>query len=257
MFHFHGIKSEIRVHTQIFDLRLYRPLRKLRGDLITFFGILPSHQSIENRLKISDLKTIKNQVSNYSGYYCYDEQYIKIDGEKRYRLTLFDSLLNIPLSEEIVEDMEYDTIYTFLRERLRDKPLFTITTDHKREYKKMMDDLKVRHQLCIFHLFKMIGKDEYITMERLELLLNKYDDIPLFLQGYIQKKILPDLERITPLMRDLSISRTTNPVENYYRQTDPGQIKKRYKTSRGILSYLTGKMEYWAGKLGRTQHLTS
>ena len=133
----------------------YRPLRKLREDLSTFFGISPSQQSIVNWLKIGNLKTIKNQVSNYSGYYCYDEQYIKIDGEKRYRLTLFDSMSNIPVSEEIVEDREYDTIYTFLKEVLKNKPHLAITTDHRREYKKMMDDLNVEHQLCIFHLFKI------------------------------------------------------------------------------------------------------
>jgi len=142
----------------------YRPLRKIKEDLITFFGISPSHQSIDNWLKIGDLrmKKIKNQT-NYSGYYCYDEQYIKINGEKRYRLTLFDSVLNIPVSEEITEDMKYDTIYTFLKEVLKNKPSFAITTDHRRGYKEMMDDLKVRHQLCIFHLFKMIGKDIYMT----------------------------------------------------------------------------------------------
>ncbi|RZN68479.1 MAG: hypothetical protein EF807_05855 [Candidatus Methanolliviera hydrocarbonicum] len=44
---------------------------------------------------------------------------------------------------------------------LKDKPHFAITTDHRREYKEMMDDLRVRHQLCIFHLFKMIRKDVY------------------------------------------------------------------------------------------------
>ena len=91
-------------------------------------------------------------------------------------------------------------------------------------------------------------------MERLERLPDKYNEVPLLLQGFIRKKILPDFERLTQFMRDLSISRTTNPVENYYRQTDPDQIKKRYKTVRGILSYLTGKMEYWTGKFGRTQH---
>ena len=65
---------------------------------------------------------------------------------------------------------------------------------------------------------------EYIAMERLERLLDKYDDVPPLLQGYIRKKILPDFERLTHFMRNLSISRTTNPVES---QTDPDQIKKR------------------------------
>jgi hypothetical protein len=74
---------------------------------------------------------------------------------------------------------------------------------------------------------------ENIAIERLESLLDKYDDVPRVLQAYIRKEILPDLWRLTQFMRDPYISRifTTNPVENYYSQTDPEEIKKRYKTT--------------------------
>lgn len=174
---------------------------------------------------------------------------------------------------------------------MEDKPLFAITTDHRREYKTIIDNLGAVHQLCIFHLSKMIGGDVYavlrskkasyrdkiklclyftdiknifrtydenVAIERLEKLLDEYDDIPRVLRGYIQKKILPDFERLTLFMRDGFVSKTTNPVENYYRQTDPDQIKKKYKTSQGMLSYLARKMEYWTVKLGRCiQHPTS
>jgi hypothetical protein len=160
---------------------------------------------------------------------------------------------------------------------LEEKTLFAITTDHRREYKTIIDDLGAVHQLCIFHLSKMIGEDVYavlmskkascrdkiklclyftdiknifrtydenVAIERLEKLLDEYDDIPRVLHGYIRKKILPDFDRLTLFMRDGFVSKTTNPVENYYRQTDPDQIKKKYKTSQGMLSYLARKMEY-------------
>ena len=92
----------------------------------------------------------------------------------------------------------------------------------------------------------------------MERLLDEYDDIPRVLRGYIRKKILPDFERLTLFMRDGLVSRTTNPLENYYRQTDPDQIKKKYKASQGMLSYLARKMDYWTVKLGRcSQHPTS
>jgi transposase-like protein len=269
----------------------YRSLRKLKEDLFTFFGISPSHQSIKNWVVIGDVKTIKNQITSYSGYYCYDEQYIKIDGKREYRLTLFDSLLNIPVYEGIARNRAYKTVYGFLKEALENKPLFAITTDHRREYKTIIDNLGAVHQLCLFHLSKMIGEevyavlrskkasyrdkiklcfyftdiknifrtyDENVAIERLEKLLDEYDDVPRVLQGYIRKKILPDFERLTLFMRDGFVSKTTNPVENYYRQTDPDQIKKKFKTSQGMLSYLAKKMEYWTMKLGRfIQHPTS
>ncbi|MDO9044391.1 MAG: transposase, partial [Methanobacteriaceae archaeon] len=44
------------------------------------------------------------------------------------------------------------------------------------------------------------------------------------------------------------IPRTSNTVENYYRQTEPEQIKKKYKTITGILTYLHHKMKNWTQK---------
>jgi transposase-like protein len=268
----------------------YRSLRKLGEDLHTFFWISPSHQSIKNWLKIEDEKRINNHIPDYTGYYCYDEQYIKIDGRKSYRLTLFDALLNIPIAEEIAKKIDYTTVYNFLKSVLADKPLITITTDHKRMYNGIIEKLGALHQLCIFHLFKMIGKDVYdrlksktvsyrtkiklyiyftkikeifrtyhfdIATERLYELLEEYDNIPHILQKWIQKKIIPHFEQLTEFMRDGLIPKTNNPVENYYRQTDPDQIKKKYRTHQGILAFLTRKMEYWTSKLRKIQHPTS
>jgi len=36
---------------------------------------------------------------------------------------------------------------TFIKEVLKNKPSFAITTGHRKEYKKIMDDLKVKHQI--------------------------------------------------------------------------------------------------------------
>jgi hypothetical protein len=85
----------------------------------------------------------------------------------------------------------------------------------------------------------------------LEQLLDEYDNIPRVLRGYIRGKILPDFDRLTLFMRDGLVSKTTNPLENYYQHTDPESVKKKYKTSRGLLSHLALKMEYWTVKLGR------
>jgi transposase-like protein len=262
----------------------YRPLRKLRDDLNTTFGIAPSHQAIQNWLVVGEEKGIQSASSQYSGYYCYDEQHITLAGQKQYRLTLFDSILNIPVAEEIAADCGYQTVYAFLKGSLHERPLVAITTDHKREYKGILDELGAAHQLCIFHLYKMIGDVVYaaleskrysyrdkikfclyftaiknvfrtddlqVAQERLERLLDDYWDIPRGLRGFITGKILPDFERLTFFMRDGLVSKTTNPVENYYRQTDPESTKKEYKTSRGVLSYLAQKMVHWTVKFGR------
>lgn len=103
------------------------------------------------------------------------------------------------------------------------------------------------HQVCIFHLFNMIGDRVYaalqskrysyrdkiklciyftaiksvfrtvdlqITQERLERLLDDYWNIPRCLRGFITGKILPDVKPLTLFMQDGLVSKTTNPVEN-------------------------------------------
>jgi hypothetical protein len=65
---------------------------------------------------------------------------------------------------------------------------------------------------------------------------------------FYHRQILPDFERLTLFMRDGLVSKTTNPVENYYRQTDPESTKKMYRTRRGVLSYHAQKMAYWTVK---------
>jgi hypothetical protein len=62
--------------------------------------------------------------------------------------------------------------------------------------------------------------------------------------------IFDGFNRLTHFIRDILIARTSNLVEDYYRQTDPNQIKKIYKTAQGILSYLIHKMKKWIRKHG-------
>ncbi len=255
-----------------------------------FFGIKISYQTIHNWQK----KTSKNQINNikttYSGYYCYDEQYVKINGVWMYCLTLFDHILNIPVCDKITPDKEYKTIIQFIKESTKDKPLTAITTDHVPEYKNIMDELNVKHQLCIFHLYKMIGdklnkllrtkKTSEEEKTRLKLyykeireifdtqnyetssnlldeLLSNFDDIPPVLQKFITKKLLPNLNRLTQFMHDPKISRTSNYIENYYRQTLPKANKKKYKTTTGLINYLALKMQKWTTKHGKHQQLDS
>jgi transposase-like protein/DNA-directed RNA polymerase subunit RPC12/RpoP len=139
----------------------YRSLRNASEDLLNFFGIKISYQTIHNWQQIITKNQIQNIETSYSGYYCYDEQYVKINGVWMYRLTLFDHILNIPVSEEIAPDKKYNTIKQFILESTNNKPLIAITTDHVPEYKNIMDELNVKHQLCIFHFYKMIGDELY------------------------------------------------------------------------------------------------
>jgi transposase-like protein len=259
----------------------YRSLRNASEDLSNFFGVKISHQTIHNWVQTTTKNHISNLETNYSGYYCYDEQYVKIKGVWMYRLTLFDHILNIPVNEKITPDTEYTTIIQFIRESTKNKPLKAITTDHVPEYKNIMDELKVKHQLYIFHFYKMIGdklytllrskkvsEDEKIrlklyykeireifdttnyetSLNLLDKLLSNLDDISQFLKKFIIKKILPNLNRLTQFMHNPNIARTTNRIENYYRKTLPKAYKRKYKTIQGLTNYLKLKMQNWTQK---------
>ncbi|MGI6483845.1 MAG: hypothetical protein ACOX08_11355 [Methanobacterium sp.] len=60
----------------------YRSLRKSGEDLQTFLGISPSHTTIKNWLTQGAENHIQNICIVYSSYYCYDEQYIKLNGTR-------------------------------------------------------------------------------------------------------------------------------------------------------------------------------
>jgi gamma-glutamylcysteine synthetase len=52
-------------------------------------------------------------------------------------------------------------------------------------------------------------------------------------------------------MRDPKIARTSNQLENYYRQTLPKAYKRKYKTIKGLINYLKLKMQNWTQKQGK------
>ena len=89
---------------------------------------------------------------------------------------------------------------------------------------------------------------EEIATQRLERLLDKFNNIPKFLQKFIKNKIVPDFQRLTQFTRNHNIPRTTSCNENYYRQTLPDELKRKYKTTNGIINYLLKQMENWTGK---------
>lgn len=80
----------------------YQSLRKISKYFEIFLGIRISHQTIRNWSNKNHEETINNEEFEYSGYYLYDEQFLRLNGVRHYRLTLFDAILNIPVSERIV-----------------------------------------------------------------------------------------------------------------------------------------------------------
>ena len=76
----------------------YQSLRKISKYFQIFLGIRISHQTIRNWSNKNHEETITNKEFEYSGYYLYDEQFLRLNGVRHYRLTLYDAILNVPVS---------------------------------------------------------------------------------------------------------------------------------------------------------------
>ena len=135
----------------------YQSLRKITKYFEIFLKIHVSHQTIKNWSNKNHKETINNEKFEYSGYYLYDEQFLRLNEVRHYRLTLFDAILNVPVSKRIVRRRILKNTKKFILDSTKNKPLICLTTDLFPMYRNVADEIGVNHQLCIFHLFQTIN----------------------------------------------------------------------------------------------------
>lgn len=250
--------------------------RAIQQVLLALYGVAPSHQTIENWLRARIPKF------SYSGYYSYDEQVVKIKGVKAYRLTLFDAGLNVPVAEEVTYRLNANRVKRFLKKNLKGHPVYSVTTDDRKWYREIIKDLKAVHQLCGFHFLKHVTEDcewyfkrksvsgpekiriavcvslirevfrsftEAEFLEKLEKVYSMKDKVPPCMKKHIEK-LVEDVDLYTNHLLNPSIPKTSNHAEEYYRQTDPKKMKKRYKTPQGLIRALNLKAVYWIVRHG-------
>ena len=74
-------------------------------------------------------------------------------------MTLFDVVVNVPLADEVSYILNADVVFDFLERNLKGKPVYSITTDGRKWYRKIVKNLKAIHQLCGFHFLKKVTED--------------------------------------------------------------------------------------------------
>ncbi|WP_146199853.1 hypothetical protein ACKUB1_01500 [Methanospirillum stamsii] len=94
----------------------------------------------------------------------FDEEYLKIAGKWRYRLTLLNYKTKIPIAEKVVKNLTNEIIRDFLKSSFNPAPYekIFVVTDLKPGYKEILKSLfgeKLIHQYCIFHLYQLICKE--------------------------------------------------------------------------------------------------
>lgn len=270
--------EEIKENPALINSLQHVSLRNIAKIIEIEWNQQPSPQSIKNWLTKTIKKENKNIKTFFSGYYNYDEQYVKINGQWMYRLALFDVKNNILVQEKLVKTLNPQAVQCFLMEIKAQIPIKAITTDSKPYYRNIMDKLKIKHQLCTFHvkkeintwikkhrrknkhnkdelnqitnyknqIFEIIDSPNYNTAKKLFNKLKKeINNIPNVFRKIITKKFLVHFNRFVNYLKDPNISKTSNKIENYFRTTLPKAIKRIFKTIQGLQEYLTLQKEKW------------
>ena len=99
---------------------------------------------------------IKRLEIKESGYYHYDEEFIKINGDVYVRLSIIDAHTRIIINDIIIPKDQFNKEYIkeFFIDSLNGLELNTIITDGHRSYPEIIDELGAKHQLCTFHIMK-------------------------------------------------------------------------------------------------------
>jgi len=101
-------------------------------------GVRPADQQIYNWLTEPTAEIVENDLPVYSGVYTYDEQYLTVNGNRAYRLTIYDELMRAPVAETIVGDCTKEAVRWFLTTVLEEKPTAVITTDGRSDYPEIV-----------------------------------------------------------------------------------------------------------------------
>lgn len=168
-----NFSNKIKNKAKILLQNGWKSLRNIGNDFKTLIGLNMSHESVRKSLKNGDDVYWFNDELELSGYYGYDEQWIKIEGKWQYRLELFDIINNMPVACLISKKITPKIVEDFIDISIHPKHRKAIITDLKEEYDQIMRKLGFAHQHCTFHLVKNISTNlkPKITEE-----LDKYEE---------------------------------------------------------------------------------
>lgn len=115
---------------------------------------------IEEIVEEMEIKQPEKRNFQFLGY---DEQYVKVNGELKYRLTILDLLSRIPIVDVIASSKDSEEIISLFKNSSLDfnKPTIIIT-DLDKKYPEILNELfgkNLLHLRCLFHLLKRIKLD--------------------------------------------------------------------------------------------------
>jgi hypothetical protein len=133
------------------------------------------------------------KVLETSGVFHYDEQFLS----QGVRITLKDSVTKKVILDQLFNDKRRETIIEALNKALKPYKKVVLIADMDSKYPGVLKELyhgKVEIQWCIFHLYRLIGKEFKQAYKGksfpLEQLLNKYEIFNIFFNHQLEMNFL-------------------------------------------------------------------
>ena len=167
---------------------------------------------MEEERKLEQL--IENENIGFSGYYNYDEEFIKTSGDVHVRMTIVDAHTKRIVNEQLKPKDKFSNkaITDFFEESLLDKELNTIITDGYSAYPDIISKMGANHQNCVFHVMQILMKYLQKEVNRLNRKINS-----------LNKKIKHNKDKIEQLKKQGPIKK------GGVNKTDKKTIKNREK----------------------------
>ena len=134
----------------IYDVKICR-----QTSYISQSALIDQYLDAEEK-KVSEL--IKGLNIKPSGFYNYDEEFIKISKEIYVRMTIIDAHTRLIINDQIIRKEEFtkETIKKYFKESFKGLKLNTIITDGYSAYPEIIEEIGAKHHSCTFHIMQRL-----------------------------------------------------------------------------------------------------
>jgi uncharacterized protein YcfL len=216
----------------------------------TTMSIKVSKSTVHNAVVQSNkrITEIEFEYKIQDGFYGYDEQFLKINGKRAYRVVFYDLTKNKVIYEQIHYRFSKKILQRILKKVFPNAKPKGFVTDMRVEYPSAFRSVfgrKVKLQFCIFHLNKLILK-EYADSLKIGksikwTLTDKYNMYLLFNIFYYRLSELKQLKKLMQHLENFKTKLTKKRVAFYVDKYDK-KVKTYQLQRRNVIVILERKL---------------